>query len=152
MVKRGWKASAYRSESVAEPLCCLFFLHQVGGRREKVNGDPANRSSSENHPSLDLQSLSFRLQETTLTTPTTRKCDSFSEVFSPPSPRFFCLFASGLPCCPARRSHLVSPREAKRGISYGVSNLTLRYLFCASYSTFSLIVVALRRRSTCSVG
>src|SRR5271154_2488216 len=106
MVKRAWEASAYRSGSVAEALCCLFFLHQVGGRREKGGwrSQPIGALLEATHPFpcwiLDPQSLSFRLQETT---PTTRKCDSFPEVFSPPSPSFFLLIyirASALPCSP----------------------------------------------------
>jgi hypothetical protein len=99
---------------------------------------------------LDPQSLSFRFQETAI--PTARKCDFFLEVFSPPSPKFFlliCVRASALPWAPFPP---VSPCEIKRGISYGVSNSTLRHLFCANYSTFSLIFVALRQQSACSVG
>src|ERR1700722_18587581 len=110
MVKRSWRVSAYRSESVAEPLCCLVFLHQVGGRREKGGwrSQPIG-AIPEAHPSrwvcwiLDPQPLSFRSQKTILTIPATAKCDSFPEVFSPPSPRFFlliCIRASALPCAP----------------------------------------------------
>jgi hypothetical protein len=100
VIKGAWKASAYRSESVAEPLCCLFFLHQVGGRREKVDGDP-HQSGLFQKPStlpcwiLDPRPSSFRLQGKTLTTSTTRKCGSFPEVFL-----LICIRASAVPCAP----------------------------------------------------
>jgi hypothetical protein len=77
--------------------------------RKKWMEIPTNRSYSRSHPSrwvcwiLDPQPLSFRSQKTILTIPATAKCDSFPEVFSPPSPRFFlliCIRASALPCAP----------------------------------------------------
>jgi hypothetical protein len=52
VVRRAWKASAYRSESVAEPsILFVPFYHKLGGRRKKVDGDPNQSELLQKQPS-----------------------------------------------------------------------------------------------------
>src|SRR3954451_18687758 len=116
VVKRAWKRLHILLNPLLSPYAVLFCLHQVGGRRERVEGD-ANQSELLQKSPFQMGSVgpaaffSFHLQDTTSTILTARKCGFFLEVFWPSSPRSFCLFVSELPRWPAPFSPCVSLRD-----------------------------------------